>query len=110
MSEEMLEREPSSHSKVPVSHKIAWGVGGLACDMVNALWILALPIFSVGLGVKASLMGLALALPRIVDGVLDPVLGSLSDNTHSRWGVWVRAQGDLRVDAEEISRGATYPQ
>jgi len=82
----MLEREPSSHSKVPVSHKIAWGVGGLACDMVNALWILALPIFSVGLGVKASLMGLALALPRIVDGVLDPVLGSLSDNTHSRWG------------------------
>ncbi len=86
MSDRTREEEKSSHSKVSVFHKSAWGVGGLACDMVNALWILALPIFSVGLGVKASLMGLALAIPRIVDAVLDPLIGSLSDNTRSRWG------------------------
>ena len=86
MSEKIIEGASPSHSEVSVSHKMAWGFGGLACDMANALWILALPIFSVGLGVKASLMGLALALPRIVDAVLDPLVGSLSDNTHSRWG------------------------
>jgi glycoside/pentoside/hexuronide:cation symporter, GPH family len=71
---------------VPLTKKAAWGVGGLTIDMVNALWVLALPIFSVGLGVKAAWIGVALALPRIWDAISDPLMGHISDNTRSRFG------------------------
>lgn len=74
------------HHLVPVSKKIAWGVGGLTLDMVNALWVLAMPIFSIGLGVQAAWIGIALALPRVWEAVSDPLMGHISDNTRSRWG------------------------
>jgi GPH family glycoside/pentoside/hexuronide:cation symporter len=31
-------------------------------------------------------VGVILAAPRLVDGILDPILGHWSDNMHSRWG------------------------
>ena len=71
---------------VPYAQKAAWGLGGLTNDMVNALWVLAMPIFSVGLGVKAVWIGVALALPRIWDAISDPLMGHISDNTRSRFG------------------------
>jgi glycoside/pentoside/hexuronide:cation symporter, GPH family len=71
---------------VPYPRKIAWGLGGLTVDMVNVLWVLAMPVFSVGLGVKAALIGVALAVPRVWDAISDPLMGHISDNTRSRWG------------------------
>lgn len=71
---------------VSVPRKLAWGVGGVTVDMVNAMWVLAMPIFSVGLGVKAAWIGVALALPRIWDAISDPLMGYISDNTRSRFG------------------------
>ena len=71
---------------VPLPKKIAWGLGGLTNDMVNALWVLAMPIFSLGFGVKATWIGFALALPRVWDAISDPLMGHISDNTRSRWG------------------------
>jgi GPH family glycoside/pentoside/hexuronide:cation symporter len=32
------------------------------------------------------LVGIALSLPRFLDAVIDPIMGRISDNTHSRWG------------------------
>jgi GPH family glycoside/pentoside/hexuronide:cation symporter len=37
-------------------------------------------------GVPPWVLGVAMAAPRIVDGLLDPLLGHLSDITHTRWG------------------------
>jgi len=84
--------KPPAHSSprpahtVPFKKKAAWGLGGLTIDMVNALWVLAMPIFSVGLGVKAAWIGIALAIPRVWDAISDPLMGHISDNTRSRWG------------------------
>ncbi|VGO17718.1 Inner membrane symporter YicJ [Pontiella desulfatans] len=75
---------PSHYVSLP--KKIAWGLGGLTNDMVNALMLLAMPIFSLGLGVKATWIGIALALPRVWDAIADPLMGHISDNTRSRWG------------------------
>lgn len=62
-------------------------MGGVANNyMANVLPGLALPIFSVGLGVEAWKVGLALALPRIWDALTDPLIGHLSDSCKSRWG------------------------
>ncbi len=47
---------------------------------------IAYPVFNIYLGVAPNLVGLALALIRLVDAVSDPLFGWLSDNTRSRFG------------------------
>lgn len=54
--------------------------------MANALNYLAFPIYNMGLGVDPRLLGWALGLPRVWDAVSDPLMGNISDNTHTRWG------------------------
>ncbi|MGB0414174.1 MAG: MFS transporter [Coraliomargarita sp.] len=82
----MSEEKNAPAHVVSYPRKIAWGLGGLTNDMVNALWVLAMPIFSLGLGVKAAWIGVALALPRVWDMISDPLMGHISDNTRSRFG------------------------
>ena len=55
----------------------------LTNESVNAL---TLPIYNVGLGVNAIWIGWALALPRLLDAMTDPLMGHLSDNARTRWG------------------------
>ena len=70
---------------VPLRQKLAWGAGGAADYMIpNVLSALAMPIFNVALGLNAVLVGLALAIPRLLDAFGDPLVGRLSDNTRSR--------------------------
>ena len=70
---------------VPLRQKIAWGAGGAADYMIpNVLSALAMPIFNVALGLNAVLVGLELAIPRLIDAFGDPLVGRLSDNTRSR--------------------------
>ena len=86
MSKSDPKTAPTPAHLVSIPRKIAWGLGGLTNDMVNALMLLAMPIFSVALGVKATWIGIALALPRVWDAIADPLMGHISDNTRSRWG------------------------
>ena len=54
--------------------------------MANALNYLAFPIYNMGLGVDPRMLDWALGLPRIWDALSDPLMGNISDNTHTRWG------------------------
>ncbi len=38
------------------------------------------------LGVNPVVLGLVLAIPRFWDAITDPIVGTISDNTHSRFG------------------------
>jgi GPH family glycoside/pentoside/hexuronide:cation symporter len=65
----------------------AWAMGSIAdVYMTNALNYLAFPIYNMGLGVDPRMLGWALGLPRIWDALSDPLMGNISDNTHTRWG------------------------
>lgn len=76
-----------NRSKLPVSQKIAYGIGGGANNlMASAINQLAFQIYSMGLGLSASKIGLALGIPRLWDAITDPLMGNISDNTRSRWG------------------------
>lgn len=46
----------------------------------------AFPIYNIALGVSPTLLGIALFIPRLWDALIDPVMGSISDNSRSRWG------------------------
>lgn len=72
---------------LPVSQKIAWGTGGFTENLsMNVIPSLAYNIFQVGMGISPFVIGLALSASKIVEGVTDPFIGHLSDNTRSRWG------------------------
>ena len=73
--------------KLTVKTKLAWGVGGFGENIANsAILSLVFPIFNVALGFSTLAIGLAMAISRIADAILDPVIGNLTDNTRSRWG------------------------
>lgn len=71
---------------IPMSQKIAFGLGMLA----NQLFPAALGIFMVilvqSLGMSPFLWGLIFFLPKLVDAITDPLMGYISDRTESRWG------------------------
>lgn len=73
--------------RVPIRDKILYGSGSFA-DMTFQ-WTLiafALPILNIELGFSPWIIGLVLAVTRIWDAVTDPLMGSISDNTRTRYG------------------------
>ena len=73
--------------KLPVKTKLGWGVGGFGENIANsAILSLVFPIFNVALGFSTLAIGLAMAVSRIADAVIDPIIGNLTDNSRSRWG------------------------
>ncbi len=77
----------SAASDVPIRTKAAWGLTGVADTFLTyAMASLVMPIFNIGYGVNAVWLGYALAIPRLIDMLTDPLMGVISDNTRSRWG------------------------
>jgi GPH family glycoside/pentoside/hexuronide:cation symporter len=67
--------------------KLSYGIGGISETLSsNVIFNLAMPIYSIALGVDARLVGLAVSLPRLWDAFTDPLIGNISDNTRLRWG------------------------
>jgi len=74
-------------SRVSAWCKAAYGCGGLTdFFFLNVILGLAIPIYTVGLKMDPALLGIALALPRIIGAITDTIVGTRSDNSHSLWG------------------------
>jgi Na+/melibiose symporter-like transporter len=82
---ENIEDKPKS--KLSTGQKVSWGLGGFAENLsINVIPSLAYNIFQVGMGISPFVIGVALSASRIVEGITDPIIGNISDNTRSRWG------------------------
>lgn len=73
--------------KVPIISKIAYGMGDVGCNFSwmfvgNFLMIFYTDVFGIGMSAVAGLM----LFSRFWDAINDPIIGSLSDKTHTRWG------------------------
>ncbi|MFN3584489.1 MFS transporter [Phenylobacterium sp.] len=73
--------------RLPMKTKLAFGLGGTA-EMVVLYSVssFALLFYSQILGVPAHLVGLAISASFVFDAISDPIVGSISDRTKSRWG------------------------
>ena len=72
---------------LPLRTKLGYGVGDLGGNLfftIMGFWLLN--FVTDNLGLAASLAGLALLIGRAWDAVTDPLMGTLSDRTVSRWG------------------------
>jgi GPH family glycoside/pentoside/hexuronide:cation symporter len=76
----------SSSSKVPMSKKIAFGLGMLANQMFPAALGIFMVVLVKDLGFPTWMWGILYFLPRIFDSITDPIMGFISDNTRSKWG------------------------
>jgi GPH family glycoside/pentoside/hexuronide:cation symporter len=70
----------------PASQIWGWAIGRVAEFGLVSTFGQALNIFSVGFGLNPVILGWCMMLPRFVDGVVDPIIGHWSDDTHTRWG------------------------
>jgi GPH family glycoside/pentoside/hexuronide:cation symporter len=76
----------AEQDRVPFWQKVAIGTGEVPTLGRHSIEQLALPIYNITLGVSPLLVTTALSLSRLLDAFTDPLAGSLSDNTRSRWG------------------------
>jgi GPH family glycoside/pentoside/hexuronide:cation symporter len=73
--------------RLSLREKLAYGMGDCGANFIFQTQITFLLFFYtdvVGIGVRAA--GTVLLVSRILDTISDPVIGAISDRTHSRWG------------------------
>ena len=78
--------ETAPEDKILFSHKVIYGLGAFVNNLLAAAIGGMLIIFNLTLGMNPVLVGLLGSLPRLMDALTDPLMGYISDNTHSRWG------------------------
>jgi len=67
--------------------RLAYGASAFGENLaINSINQLAFAVFNLTLLVSPTLVGIALALPRLIDLFLDPMVGGWSDRLRSRWG------------------------
>ena len=72
---------------LPLRLKLVQGFGAMAFGVKdNGFSFFLLIFYNQVLGMDAGLVSLALLIALLVDAVVDPILGNLSDRTYTRWG------------------------
>jgi len=95
----------AKEDKVPFWSKIAYAAGG-PVDILG-VWVMvsiAYQVFNMELKLPPTYVAIILMSLRLWDGVLDPIMGWVSDNFRSKWG---RRRPFIFVGA--IFAGLTYP-
>ncbi|MEE4318023.1 MAG: MFS transporter [Erythrobacter sp.] len=73
--------------RLPMRIKLVQGFGAVAFGVKdNGFSFFLLIFYNQVLGMDAGLVSLALLIALLVDAVVDPILGNLSDRTYTRWG------------------------
>ena len=76
-----------NRQKIPLFIKTGWAIGELATAFyIGVSMAFFMYYLTEGLLVSASYAGLALFIPRIWDAITDPLMGIISDKTHTNMG------------------------
>ena len=81
-----MSNHPNTKVMVPMSQKIAFGIGMLANQMFPAALGIFMVVLVEDLGMPSWMWGVLFFVPRILDAFFDPIMGFISDNTKSVWG------------------------
>lgn len=72
---------------VSIREKIAYGLGDTASNIVFQTVMLFLTFFYTDIfGISPAFVGTMFLLVRVMDAITDPLMGSLTDRTQTRWG------------------------
>lgn len=73
-------------ARVPMYKKVAFGVGMLANQMFPAALGVFMVVLVNGFGFPVWMVGILTFAPRLLDFIIDPIMGFITDNTRSKWG------------------------
>jgi GPH family glycoside/pentoside/hexuronide:cation symporter len=74
-------------ARVPLARKVSYGVGELPIGIrMSAFGFVLFPFYTDGALLPPALVGAAIAIGRVWDGLNDPLMGWLSDRTRTRFG------------------------
>ena len=77
----------NTKGKVPFISKLAYGFGDVGCNFSWSFVVLFLMIFYTDVfGISMAAVATLMLVSRFWDAFNDPLIGSLSDRTKSRWG------------------------
>lgn len=75
---------------LPISAKLLYGVGEMPITVLMVLFgLYALFFYNSVMGLPASLVGVGIASGLVIDALLDPYIGYLSDRSHGRMWIWL---------------------
>ena len=72
--------------RIPFFQKAIYSIGSLANSIQAAAIGAMVIVLNLGLGMNPALVGIIGMIPRIIDALLDPLVGYSSDNARTRWG------------------------
>lgn len=76
-----------SQTKLSIKEKLGFSVGEYSASIVWQTLMFFLPAFYTDtFGLSAAAVGTMFLVVRLFDAVNDPLMGSLADNTNTRWG------------------------
>ena len=70
----------------PAKQNWGWAAGRVAEFGLIGTYGQAMNVFTVGFGLNPVIVSWCMMLPRLFDGILDPIIGHWSDDMHTRWG------------------------
>lgn len=74
-------------ARIDLVPRLAWASGSFATGaLFNAMALFALFYMTNILGIAPAVAGTIILLARVYDGIIDPLIGALSDRTRHRWG------------------------
>lgn len=80
-------RAAGKGGELPLKLQLGWGIGSLAMTlMVSANNVLLLRFLTDYVGIAAATAGGMIAISKLFDAVVDPMIGVASDRTKSPWG------------------------
>lgn len=83
----MVTGDALADRKLTLKDKLAWAVGQIGESVKSSVFsAFILFYYNQILGVSATMTGLAMMIAVLTDAMSDPIIGSISDRFHSRWG------------------------
>ncbi|MFB1117451.1 MFS transporter [Dickeya dadantii] len=77
----------TADNKLSTAEKIGFGMGDAACGIVYSSVTMFLTYFYTDIyGISAAAVGVMFLVTRVLDAVIDPMIGLLADRTRTRWG------------------------
>jgi len=75
------------NAKLSIKEKIGYGMGDAGCNIIFGAIMLFVNYFYTDIfGLSPALVGIMLLSIRVVDAIIDPIMGAIADRTHSKWG------------------------
>lgn len=81
-----MSNQTAVQDRVPVIQKAAYGLGSLTNNLLSGAVGAMSIVLNLGLGMNPAVIGILMAVSRLVDAFLDPITGYVSDHTRTRWG------------------------